>query len=303
MQGPRLLAGAGVPAARFPHAEQICAAEEKVERREGAERGDRPQLCPARQVLGFIPLPPEPAPSPAPLCPGTRPGLRLNPAPVPGRVLGQPPGNSGHQIPGWDRTLGTGCLGQDARDGVLGMGRSGQDPWDGALGTPHSGSRFWPRVQPERGVLGAGLCSPQRGFLGLPLAPSSRRSSPPNPLGSGREKGIWGSRHVPPRTPRQFRLDWKSRDGHDGLLLPTRHPDLGLNPCFWGLPAVGTNRPHRSAGVRASGLSPPSPQRATPPHPIPSPAPSLPAGWRRRPCAALGAALPSTRPSSSSLGR
>lgn len=88
-------------------------------------------------------------------------------------------------------------LGQDAWDRVLRTGRSGWGARDGALGTPHSGSRFWPRVQLERGVLGAGLCSPRPGFLGLPLGPSSRRSSPPIPLGPGREKGIWGGRRAP----------------------------------------------------------------------------------------------------------
>lgn len=216
MQGPRLLAGAGVPAARFPHAEQICAAEEKVERREGAERGDRPQLCPARQVLGFIPLPPEPAPSPAPLCPGTRPGLRLNPAPVPGRVLGQPPGNSGHQIPGWDRTLGTGRSGQGAWDRTLGTGCLGWGARDRTLGTGRSGHPIpaagsGPESSRSAGSWGPGSAPPSGAFWGSPWPRPPGAPAPPIRLVQA-ERREFGAADMCPQGP-QGSLGWTGRAG------------------------------------------------------------------------------------------
>lgn len=226
MDAPHLLAGAGVPAARFPHAEQICFAEEKAERREGAEREDGPQPYPALQVLGFLPLPPEPAPSQTSLCPGTRQGLRPNPAPVPGKVLGQQcaqhPGNAAHEIPG-----GTGCSGWGAQDGVLGTGCSGH-PILAAGPDLESGQSV--------GSWGTDTAPPGRAS-GAPLGSVLPALQLPHPAWSRQREGILGQEpHSPPRDPvlgvavlagleEQGRARWAS---------PHAAPGFGAKPLLLG---------------------------------------------------------------------
>jgi len=162
------------------------------------ERG-RTQPCPTPLVSGFTPLPPEPAPSPTSLCPGTRQGLRSNPVPVPGRVLGQPPGT-------WDTNPWP--------DGTLGMGRWGGT---GCSGHPILAAGPGPESSRSVGSRGPDPAPPGRAFWGSPRVCPPGARAPPCRLVQA-EKGFWDRSHIsPPATPPetlrwgwQLGLDWKS---------------------------------------------------------------------------------------------
>lgn len=219
------------------------------------ERGRSPAM-PRSAVLGFIPLPLEPAPAQSSPCCG-----------VWGWILPWHLGGS------WvtAHPVSRECGAPSPSD----TGRSG---W-GAQDAPSRRQPLIPNPATTRGPE-AGPCSSCPDFPKFPPA----LSPPPFPLGSGREKGFGDRFHT--RCPRSWGgpSGWTGRAGTCGMGFSSspRAARTGAKASLLGSCLARG----QTCGWEGSGLSPLSPQRATPPRPIA--VPSLPRGRRRRPCAALG---------------
>ncbi|XP_017595983.1 PREDICTED: homeobox protein DLX-3, partial [Corvus brachyrhynchos] len=248
-----LAVGCRVPRAGFPRWSKSSLPRERWrgrrEQGEGTEPGHAP-LC----SFGVYPTPSGAGPIPELTLPW---GLELDPAPE--RVLG-------HGTPGVPGMWGTKCQ----RHRTLGMSARGSS------GRPVPTAAPDPKSCQNTGTRGRTLLL----LPGLPkVSPGSGR---PIPLGSGREKGFGDRFHT--RCPRRWGgpSGWTGRAGTCGLGFSPRAAGIGAKPSLLGSCLARG----QIWGWEGSGLSPLSPQRATPPRPIA--VPSLPRGRRRRPCAALG---------------